>query len=110
MSNENKDIRFEERDTDVRAILNLGFIVLAIIFTIGMSMIPFTRYMWNKTEKNLPSGSQPTVLSSPEVILEVRPGSELGKQHDEITATDANKKIDAAMQKALAQGFPVRKS
>ncbi len=109
-SRENDTIRYEKSDTDNRAIVVMGLIVLAILFSISLSMIPFTKYMWNKADSGNGATVAQTQTMVPEILVEVHPGGELEKFHQEMNAFDANKKIDAAIQDALKQGFSVRKS
>jgi hypothetical protein len=111
-SQENQSIRYEKSDTDNRAIVVMGLIVLTILMSISLLMIPFTKHMWNQAGQSIPMASARSAQPSatPEIQVEVRPGSELEKFHEEVDIIATNKKIDAAIQESLKQGFPSRKS
>ena len=112
-SQENQTIRYEKTDTNNRAIVILGLVVLAVLFGISLLMIPFTKYLWDQAgHSNSFASERPAQPDTavPEILVEVHPGSELAKFHAEMTAAEADNKINAAIQDSLKQGFPSRKA
>lgn len=109
MTGPHSSVKYEGRDTQNRKIFVLGIWLFVIMIGCSLLMIPVVSYFWSWAEKNgahvgTPAASQTT----PNIILEVDPSSDLEKMRLEYEKNGSAEKIKAAMQKSLEEGFPVR--
>ena len=108
MTNENRDILFETRDTNIPKLLVFLAWMFGVTIVSALLMFPLTKYLWSLVDQ--PALQNTQTVKSPAAILEVLPSQELGKMRSQVSEDQSREKIDTAITAALKQGFVTRKS
>ena len=108
MTNENRDILFETRDTNIPKLLVFLAWMFGVTVISALLMFPLTKYLWSLVDQ--PALQNTHSAKNPAVILEVLPSQELTKMKSQISEDQDKEKINTTMATALKQGFAVRKS
>jgi len=106
MTDPHSSVQYEGRDTQNRQVSISVIVLFAVMIGCSLLMIPLVNHLWHWAES---THEKPAAVSAaPSIILEVDPSRDYLKMQKEYEQNDSAQKIKAAMEKALAEGYPVK--